>query len=188
MTSIYYPTRFRLDHKDRYLIWHSSMNGEEPDGVVVNADGLMPVFRDGSSLFTYAAVEGLSPVDENQTGLHNLDSVVRWLERKRPAELDCVEFLNAWNLFGDLSATVGGIFNPDGDKTHKIYGKLFWGCNLPSMTPPGKCYVPLWPGRESRIIREVMSEGLRLFRSRIWLQREAAHSARASGPADRMGV
>lgn len=167
MNRVYYVVRYRLDNKNRCLIWHTDEAGAEADGVVVDRAGMIPVFRTTQDLLAYAQAKELSPVEDNGSALHNLDVVSRWLKRKRPAQLDCVQFLSAWNLFADVSETIGVNFDPDKDKTQKIYSKLFWGNNLPAVTPVGKHYEPLWPGRESRIIRQVLGDGLSLFRSRV---------------------
>lgn len=170
MDRVHYVVRYRLDHKDRCLIWHSDETGAEPDGVVVDRAGMIPVFRTPQDLLAYAQAEGLLPVEDNGSGFHNLDAVSRWLKRKRPAQLNCVQFLSAWNLFADIFATISADFDPDKDKTQKIYSKLFWGNNLPAITSAGKHYEPLWSGRESRIIRQVIGDGLSLFRSRVVMQ------------------
>ena len=48
-----------------------------------------------------------------------------------------------------------------------IYDKLFWGCNLPSMTPPGMHYEPTWSPEEITTVVEVLHSGLRLLRDAI---------------------
>ncbi len=178
MSRIYYAVRYHLDNLDRYLIWYTK--GETPeapddepvvDGVTLVSNGKMPVFRDLASLVAYAEANGLSPLEVEDPAFYNLDTVIKWMRRKRPAKLDCEVFLDAWNLLADISVTVDGDFDPDWDRTQKINAKLFWGNNLPAMTPIGRYYVPIWPGRENRIIREVMGDGLQMFRSLISLQR-----------------
>jgi hypothetical protein len=169
MNRVHYPIRCLLDHKERWLIWHTigTGDGAEADGIVVNSSGGALVFRSQKSLIVYAQIKGLSLAEENKSAFYNLDVLVKWLKRKRPAELDCVEFLNAWNLLADMSVSIGSNFDPDKTKTRKIYSKLFWGNNLPVVTPTGKHYNPLWPGRESRIIQHVLREGLSMFRRHI---------------------
>lgn len=167
MSRVYYAVRYRLDHKDRFLIWHSEgAEGEsEADGVVVSEAGLIPIFRTQQSMIAYTQDNGLSPLEEDGSGYHNLDVVVKWLKRKRPAQLDCEHFLAAWNLLADISASIGGSFDPDKDKTQKIYDKLFWGNNLPALTPASCSYEPLWRGKENQIMRQVLRNGLAMFRS-----------------------
>lgn len=166
MSRVYYPVRFCLDRQERWLIWHTlgDAEGDEADGVVVTQNGKMVVFRSRQEMLAYAHAEGLVMAEDDKPAFFDLDVVAKWLGRKRPAKLNCTEFLNAWNLLADVSTSVGGNFDPDKAKTREIYSKLFWGSNLPAVTPISRHYTPLWPGRESRIIREVLREGLALFR------------------------
>ena len=162
MTPSYYRLWYRLDHADGYLIWFSNAT----DGVVTQPDGTVPSFRDQEAVQTYASSQHLT-LDEMEPLLHDLDSIVAWLGRSRPAELDCATFLTAWNLFGDLSASVKGDFDSDRTRTQHVYEKLFWGTNLPSVTPPGKHYTPLWNDEELRVMREILTNGLMLFRKHV---------------------
>ena len=169
MSRIFYPVRYRLDHKDRWLIWHSDDFEEEmeADGVVVEPSGSVPIFRTSQGLAAYAEAHNLLPLKADWSAFYNFDAVEKWLKRKRPAQLDCLTFLDTWNLLADLSATVGDDFDPDKAKTRKIYSKLFWGSNLPAVTPPGKRYRPVWLGSESRFVRHLFRGGLTMFRRRV---------------------
>lgn len=162
---LYYAVRFRLDHEERWLLWHTldDAEGNEPDGVAVSQSGTLLVFHSQQSLTTYAHAEELLLNDEDPA-FFNLDVVVHWLGRKRPVKLDCEAFLNAWNLLADVSASIGGDFDTDKARTQQIYHKLFWGSNISAVTPVGRHFTPVWRGRESRIIREVLREGLAMFR------------------------
>ncbi len=161
MSNEYFNLWFRLDARDAYLIW---FNGE-PDGVIVDANGKVPCFPNNEDLLRYACSLNLS-VETEEPNLHDLDSLASWLEAKDNETVDCKIFLAAWNLFDDVSRSVGGNFDPGRKKTKKIYNKLFWGNNLPVVTPEGKSYTPLWTKRELKIMREVLSEGLSLFREK----------------------
>ena len=164
MSRLYYVLWYHLDNKDRYLIWFTN----ETDGVVVNAEGQIPIFKTKAHLRAYAQREGL-PIEPEEPKIHHFDRVVAGLKRKRPVELDCDAFLSVWNLLGDISNSLGGGFDEDKSRTQKIYEKFFWGNNLPTVTPVGKCYVPLWSGQEHQIMRDALGEGLSLLRSRIQL-------------------
>lgn len=162
MTPTYYRLWYRLDHTDGYLIWFSN----DTDDVVTQPDGTVPSFRDQEALQAYASSHHLT-LDEMEPLLHDLDVIVEWLGRSLSAELDCDTFLTAWNLFGDLSASVNGDFDRDRKRTQHVYEKLFWGTNLPSVTPPGKYYTPLWSDEELLLMREILTNGLMLFRKSV---------------------
>lgn len=50
----------------------------------------------------------------------------------------CDQILGIINLMGDFGFDTKKLIND------KIYQKLFWGCNLPSVTPENKYYEPIW--------------------------------------------
>jgi hypothetical protein len=170
MERTYFPLWFRLDHSDHYLIWSSAETeaGEDADGVVVDAFRHIPYFRNVAELSAYAAANSYAPLDMEDAVLHDLDSVVRWLKlkkMKRARQVNCEALLAAWNLFADMSRSLNGQFDPDPERTERIYQKLFWGTNPPAMTPEGCHYTPLWSSVELETIHEQLSLGLRMFRS-----------------------
>ena len=116
-------------------------------------------------LLRYASSFSLTIKNEEPI-LHDLNFVASWLETEKVESVDCGNFLAAWNLFDDVSRSVGGNFNADHKLTAKIYDKLFWGNNLPAVTPEGEHYEPTWTKRELKIMREVLSDGLSLFKEK----------------------
>ncbi len=155
----YYILWYRYDDIDSYLIWYS----DEKDAVFVDSDGFVPSFKGNDSLLKYAAERGIS-VDIEKPILHNLDLVNKWLEGKDSELIDCNTFNGAWNLFADVSRSINGGFDSKQDLTQKIYNKLFWGCNLPSVTPEGEQYNPAWTQRELKIMAQVLGAGMQMFR------------------------
>ena len=161
MNNEYFNLWFRLDARDAYLIWFDG----EPDGVVVDADGKVPCFLNNEDLSRYAASLNLS-VKTEEPILHDLDFVASWLKTENDVTVDCDIFLAAWNLFDDVSHSVGGSFDTNRKLTAKIYDKLFWGNNIPAVTPEGEHYEPTWTKRELKIMREVLGVDLSLFREK----------------------
>lgn len=162
MSRQYYILRYRLDGSDSFLIWYS----DEKDGVFVNEDGFVPSFKDYGSLLKYTEGRNISVGAEEPT-LLDLDVLGRWLEEDDVALIDPDGFNGAWNLFADVSHSIGGGYDANRRLTQKIYNKLFWGCNLPVVTPEGERYHPAWTERELKIMRDVLSSGLRMFRSAV---------------------
>ena len=162
MDNAYYNLWFRLDARDAYLIWFTG----EPDGVLVDANGKAICFLSNEDLLRYASSLNLS-VRTEESKLHDLDFVASWLAAKEDETVNCKIFLATWNLFDDISRSVSGNFDANRKKTNKIYEKLFWGNNIPVVTPEGKSYTPLWTKRELKTIREVLGAGLSLFREKV---------------------
>lgn len=163
MNRTYYKLWYRLDGKDSYLIWYS--NAE--DGVVTDPNGRVPSFRDAESLLSYAEGQGID-IDVGEPILHNLDVVAESLRRKDIELINCSEFNSTWNLFTDFSVSVNDSFDPEPHLTKQIYDKLFWGCNLPSITPEGKQYRPAWSERELQIMHEVLGSGMLMFKRSLY--------------------
>ncbi len=172
MKTLYYPLWYRLDGLNRYLIWISREEvNEDLDGVWLDSSGKTPAFGSMDALLAHAQDEDIAFAD-GALILHNLDVIKRWLKFKRskaqgPTAIGCDEFLAAWNLFADVSRSIDGGFNVDRERTRKIYSKIFYGNNLPAITPEGEHYIPRWSNREKRILREIMAQGLTMFRHNI---------------------
>ncbi len=166
----YYPYWYRLDGADAYLLWRTDESSERtaPDGVLLDEVGRVVTFRHLDQLRDYAARRGIPVVTEVNPEPLDLDAVDRWLAAARKTNVDCATFLNAWNLFSDLASTIqGDLAHIDGQREGRIYNKLFWGNNLPAVTPPGKHYEPLWSKSEVGRMRNVLGAGMRLFRERL---------------------
>jgi hypothetical protein len=162
MSRRYYILWYRLGGVDSYLIWYSN----EEDGVFVDEGGAVPNFTDANALLKYADGRGIS-VDTEEPNLLNLDVLETWLKERDARLVDPNSFNGAWNLFADVSRSINGGFDTDHALTRKIYDKLFWGCNLPAVTPAGEQYHPAWTRRELKIMRDVLSSGLQMFRSSV---------------------
>ncbi len=157
----YYCCWYRLDDTDGYLIWFSN----DTDGVVTQDDGFVPGFCNLTQLHAYAASLHID-IKKEEPKLHDIDSVKAWLNATTLSrDIDCDNFLSVWNLFADISDSVCCTFDQDKDRTQDIYNKLFWGNNLPAITPPGKHYSPTWNEDELLLIKEVLTNGLLLFQS-----------------------
>jgi hypothetical protein len=158
----YYILWYRLDGRDAYLIWYSN----EQDGVLVDEDGRALKFRDSGSLLKYAESRDIH-IEAGEQTLHNLDELGEWLNSGEADQIRCDTFNGAWNLFADVSFSIGGDFDADKGLTQEVYNKLLWGCDLPSVTPEGEQYHPAWTKRELKIMRDVLSAGLQMFRSSV---------------------
>jgi hypothetical protein len=127
----------------------------------------MLTFSDVSALAAYAAAKHY-PLEHEEPKRHDLDWAVTCLSRAIPA-VDCVEALAAWNLFSDVALSIHGAgraFEELDKQSRAIYEKLFWGNNLPSLTPEGCHFDPEWSSDEITVLATVLRAGLEMFRSR----------------------
>lgn len=161
MDRSYFALWFRLNQSDGYLIWI----GDEQDSVLTEEDLLIPVFSSESTLALYAKEKKIEIVNEEPI-LHNLDKIKKWLHQP-DGPIDCHAFLSAWNMFTDVAEGTKKTFaGRDKDKLNsKLYDKLFFGNNLPAVTPRNEYYIPQWKSAERERLFEVMTQGLLLFES-----------------------
>ena len=162
MSREYYILWYRLGGVDSCLIWYSN----EADGVFVDEGGFVPSFKDVGALLEYVGRRGIT-VDTDGAPRLNLDVLERWLKGNEGGLIEPDGFNGAWNFFTDVSLSIGGGFDPDRKLTQKVYEKLFWGCNLPVVTPKGRQYHPTWTRREIMIMRDVLGSGLQMFKSSV---------------------
>lgn len=168
--SDYYLLWFQLDEEDRYLIWIT--HEVDKDRIATNSADKVLVFSTPQKALQYADQQGWK-IDLESPVLYDLDYVKDWLEQPDPDDVDCVEFLHAWNLFNDVAYSLS-LIQPEGNDfiagtelTNLVYDKLFWGNNLPSVTPEGKEYIPIWPAEHVEELKRVLDAGLKMFREHI---------------------
>ena len=163
----HYPYPVVLDDRVIYILWATdeAPHDYEPDEVVLNESGDMPVFADIYALRSFAERHGLAMADDWESHPLRLDVVDDWL-RNPSDDIDCPTFLNTWNLFSDLATSLNGRRSHIDDRQYMdIYDKVFFGNNLPPVTPPGEYYVPAWSDDEIAVFVELFSEWLAKFRS-----------------------
>ena len=163
LAGTYFPYKLRWDGSVAYLIWFGG-EGTATDGVLVDDEKRTPVFRSMTSIRRLTAEIGIELSGEECGEALDLDSVGRWIRRPARGTIRCAAFLSAWNLFSDLlSAIKGRLSHIDGRRETRIYQKLFYGSNLPAVTPEGRTYVPIWSQDEVLRLRRVLARGSRLF-------------------------
>jgi hypothetical protein len=149
---------FRLDGIERFVIWYQN----DTDGVLTDEQGKIPTFSSAESAMAFVKKRGLMDAQCASFTL-NLD----WISADEPTDIDCVETLNAWNFFADVSNSVADraheFFALD-KRPSQLYDKVFWGNNLPAVTPIGERYEPSWSDGELSEIRAILRSGLTLFK------------------------
>ncbi len=117
----YYFCCSHLDEKDYYFIWFS----DEEDGVYLNSESKFVVSNDLENLVIYAKKQKLL-IKAEKPVFYNLDNLERTLLNEK-FEVDCVEFINIWNLFDDISNSINGNFNSESKSYRKNLRKTILG-------------------------------------------------------------
>lgn len=162
VSGIWYPLALKADGRILFLMWVS--DDWALDRVLADA-GRVISFTDEESAREYALAEHLPLAPQEEAHLHDFDSAVRWLEAG--GEADCRLILDVWNLAGDVARGVSEAFEDRGGALDEVYDKLFFGSNLPSMTPPGEQYQPEWAEEELSLLRARIETAAGLIRSHV---------------------
>jgi hypothetical protein len=162
MSRDYFPCLYRLKGEERYLIWFS----DDRDGVFADESHRVPTFASATALeLAFPALVDAELVSETPIS-HDLDFVEGQCRLDGPLVIDCDHFLAAWNLFIDVARSVGdagAAYLASDSVLGHAYEKLFFGNNLPAMTPPGEHYTPTWTDDELGDIRRHIILGIELF-------------------------
>ncbi|PEJ59072.1 hypothetical protein CN692_06220 [Bacillus sp. AFS002410] len=156
----YYPFLFIIKQKEFYCIWYS----EDKDGFVTE-NNKVKFFETEKMLFDYAKLKNIEFM-ENKITSFSIDQAINWLTRKN-AIIKSDYFLDFWNLITDLAYSVGDNFYGDAkeEAIHKVYDKLFWGNNLPAVTPKGKKFKPVLEYKQRKILVDIVKDGIRIINS-----------------------
>ncbi len=167
METAAYELWYRLKGRDACLIALSA----DQDGLVFDESGVILSFSSSTDLRAYAEKANIQLVkfETEPSALDpvNLDTLEVWLRQSNSRAVECQTLLSAWNLFWDASTSLHLRFDSRHLEPNSLYDKLFWGCNLPSMTPDGEVFHPTWSSTELETIRSILGEGLAMFRSHI---------------------
>jgi hypothetical protein len=147
----------RVDGRDRYFLQESI--DEVPDRVVLDRDGFVLSFP------SETAAREAGELCPEEVSVYDLDALEAWCKSADEVG-ECSVLLAAWNLLNDLH--VGdGLFVRAEARATATYDKLFWGSNLPAMTPPGEHYTPSWSASELAALKHVLLLGLAELRGRL---------------------
>jgi hypothetical protein len=162
VSDLWYPLALRLDGGTVFLLWTSD---EGVNDHVSVTEGRVVSFVDADAARQFALEQGLPLAPEEPLHLLDLDRAAEWLHEG--GEPDVCVLLNVWNLARDVANSVDESFEDRGEVLDLIYDKLFFGLNLPAMTPPGERYVPEWTDEEVDLLRTTIGRAVDLIRSRV---------------------
>ena len=141
------------------LLWYT----DDLDGLVLDQkNGKLATFASPMDITNYAAAHGITELQHGTASL-DLDLVERWREYATATSVDCHLLLDAWNFFTDLANSVTSVtiaFVGRDREYMPINEKLFYGCNLPVITPEGMHYTPSWTVEELADLVTVLRSGL----------------------------
>lgn len=162
---LHYLCRVRINETMVFVLWFSG----ERDGFVRDEVGRLLTAATPETLTTVARSRDVSSVDCDPAD-YDFDQIRAWCSAPEASRIDCSAFLNAWNFFDDMAGMPDGADTPQVRLSHgatACYDKLFWGCNLPAVTPSGERFEPDWRADELTEIRMVLEAGLKHVESEL---------------------
>jgi len=159
-----YPYAYIFENKRTILIWQISK--AFPDSFKLGPKGSLISAETEQELKIKLGVEyeKVKWSDGSEIDFDKFWASLRNLRVGRASSpKTCSLLLDGWNFLEDLAQTfkldqdLEGLRSP---LLNKVYDKLLYGSNLPSITPEGKSYSPLWLEDEIYALRK----GLK----RIW--------------------
>jgi hypothetical protein len=146
------------------LMWSDRPVEDEEE--IYRHDGRIPLYGDHRLLQEHLAVDGI-PVEDGVHDVIDLDRALQIVGRTMSGEENLDVVLTAWNGLDDLLPAWGLPFAFRGRIADKVCDKLFWGLNLPSVTPPGEHYVPVWRRKEIAKIVQALRAGASRIRASL---------------------
>jgi len=145
-----------------FFLWFTN----DQDGVEQTASGSILTFPDQDAALRYAHSH-LLDLEVEPPIKYDFDAIARWCDTPEVTAIDCDKFLGASNLLADLGVGPDSIFRGADRRATRIYDKLFFGNNLPSVTPPGHSYVPAWSEQDVVELRRLFTLGLAELKGRL---------------------
>jgi hypothetical protein len=143
------------------VVWSSG----DTDGLLRDGNGRVIVFPQPEVAFAYAGAMGIGVDGDPYVG-YDFDALAEWTRKPTVEAIDCPRFLDGWNFLADaLQGTDDDRRFRDAERIAAgVYDTLFWGCNLPSVTPAGKTFAPNWSTVAVEQLRAVFEAGIAALR------------------------
>ena len=161
----YYLCEFRLDGRRLYIVWYS----DDKDGLVRFKNGKIVSFAGMHEVREFCHANGMSLVPE-PAAVYDFDVIAQWCDHPAAESIDPPSFLNAWNMLRDANSLKSDVLNLcdiSESRADKVYEKLFFGNNLPAMTPEGAGYEPIWSQDEMETLSCIYRLGLAELRAAL---------------------
>ena len=151
-----YPWSYKYGNKEVVLFWVTEPDNDHfltsKDGVLLSSSLLRQMSQSDQKHFEIQWDE-IAEFDFNKfwVAINNLR------ENRASTSTTCNMLLDGWNFIEDIGRTFGlnKLMGKLKSKTMtKAYDKIFYGNNLPGVTPEGKSYNPLWEKEEIATIRK----------------------------------
>ena len=158
LNMLIYPYSYIYMNKGKILLWQTGEGG--PDSFVLNCKNQL-ISADTEENMKKLLGDKSGRIQWSEPAEINFDLFWKALKNLRvnraSSAKTCKLLLDGWNFIEDLLTTyqcTDEVHILQSPLLNKVYKKLFAGSNLPSVTPEGKSYAPLWLPEEISAIRD----------------------------------
>jgi hypothetical protein len=154
----YYACSVRIRGEDIHVLWFTN----DMDGLERTDSGSIRHFDDLDQVRAYCVANEIDL--STPATKYDLDQILLW--SRSPIEpLNCPEVLNTWNFLMDAqqASDSNELLQHADRRAGGIYDKLFFGSNLPSVTPEGQEYQPAWSVDELQTLSSLLTRGIHAF-------------------------
>src|SRR5271157_1951201 len=162
---LHYLCRVRLKEIVVFVVSHSG----ERDGFVRDKAGRLRAACTPEALTATAGARNVLPVNSEPIE-YDFERIGAWCAAPELAGVDHAAFLDAWNFLDELAGLHNGadtLYTRLTRGAVECYDKLFWGSNLPAVTPPRERFDPARQADELIEFRRVLEAGLGLLESEL---------------------
>lgn len=155
----------RLGGIDYFLVWHTA----DSDSFWRDPRGHLLVETDEQQLRKCVESLGIR-LEPESPAQYDFDTIDRWCARPDASSVDCNALLAHWNFLQDLATWQPehqSLYQTASKNATGVYSKLFFGSNLPAVTPEGEHYIPSWTDDELSELRDVLVAGIQLLKTQI---------------------
>lgn len=162
---IYYPYKIASRNSEVFALWMEGISTQDTflcddtDTILLENSRATLIKKSRAMLGNSISFSKTTSCDFNQFRvlLHGLKA------GKYSRIATCIKLNNGWNFLEDLLRTVNAPKNLEiyeNKKLGKTYNKIFCGCNLPSITPEGRSYNPIWQASEIEALKRSIKEAI----------------------------
>jgi hypothetical protein len=157
-----------LDDRRFFLLWCDGGNERDYYVLCKHESPQLLLARSKEEVIEYADRHGLQVSDQptHIVDFNVLNGVLAGLRPGKPfSENAARELLDIWNTLDDVSHSLNKCIMPvdlfSKEDVDNLYEKIFYGNNLPSVTPEGKKYSPLFDAKERSILRSLLGHAIK---------------------------
>jgi len=142
----------------KFLIWHNDDKGND---IVEIRNNRILMFDNIEN------AERFVNSDNCDCWEYDIPKLENWIDT-HDRNFDCRFLLDFWNIFNDIVYSFGEkIPGERSRKADRVYNKLFFGNNLPAITPEGKHFIPVFTKTDRKTTRKILSYGLDFLEKHI---------------------